>query len=341
MFTMWYNVKRIFYGRFSPLNISEIFKDIPLALAPMAGVTDAAFREVCKACGANITYTEMVSSRALVYQDSKTNVLLHRNDGESPFAVQLFGNDPMVMREAALLAIERANPDFIDINMGCPTPKIVNNGDGSALMKNPTLAAEIVREVKRGINIPVTVKFRKGWDGGSVNAVEFAKALEEAGADALTVHGRTRVAMYSGRADWDIIRDVVDAVKIPVIANGDVFEAEDAVKIQKRTGAAGIMIGRATFGNPWIFTQCRAALRGEKIPSLPPLSKRLDVAEKQIIKSASLTCEKIAVLEARRHIAWYLRGVRGSSYFKTRVTGISTLSELHRLLEEIKHTLGN
>lgn len=322
------------------MDVTDIFKNTPLVLAPMAGVTDAAFRAVCREHGADITVTEMVSSRALVYQDSKTSSLLLRNDGESPFAVQLFGNDPEVMRKAAEIAVERVSPDFLDINMGCPTPKIVNNGDGSALMKNPALAAEIVREIKRGINIPVTVKFRKGWDGGSINAVEFAKALEDAGADALTVHGRTRVAMYSGRADWDIIREVVNSINIPVIANGDVFEAEDAPKILKRTGAAGIMIGRATFGNPWIFKQCRAALEGKEIPELPALDIRLSVAEEQIRKSAENTCEKVAVLEARRHIAWYLRGVRGANYFKTRVTTVSTLEELHRLLEEIKHTLG-
>lgn len=322
------------------MNISEIFKNTPLALAPMAGVTDAAFRAVCRENGADITYTEMVSSRALVFQDSKTKTLLHRNDGESPFAVQLFGNDPEVMRKAAEIALSRTGADFIDINMGCPTPKIVSNGDGSALMRSPSLAAEIVREMKRGIDVPVTVKFRKGWDGGSVNAVEFAKRLEDAGADALTIHGRTRVAMYSGRADWDIIREVVDAVNIPVIANGDVFEAEDAVKIRKRTGAAGIMIGRASFGNPWIFAQCRAALDGREIPSLPSLSSRLELAERQIRMSAELVGEKIAVLEARRHIAWYLRGVRGANIFKTRVTSVATLEELRRLLNEIKHNLG-
>ena len=340
MFTKWYNVRRFLPGRFYPLNISEIFKNTPLALAPMAGVTDEAFRTVCRKYGADITYTEMVSSRALVYQDSKTKTLLLRGEDETPFAVQLFGNEPSVMRKAAEIAIDRTGADFIDINMGCPTPKIVNNGDGSALMKNIPLACEIVREMKRGINVPVTVKFRKGWDGGSVNAVEFAKALEDSGADALTIHGRTRVSMYSGRADWDIIRDVVNAVSVPVLANGDVFEPEDAVKIKKYTGAAGIMIGRSTFGNPWIFARCRAALEGKEIPPLPDISERLSVAEGQIISSAGKKGEKVAVLEARRHIAWYLRGIRGANRFKTKVTNVSTLEELHRLIEELKHNLG-
>ncbi len=306
----------------------------------MAGVTDMAFRSVCRSCGADCTVSEMVSSRALVYQDSKTASLLEKGENETPFGIQLFGNDPEVMGKAAEIALERTGADFIDINMGCPTPKIVGNGDGSALMKAPSLAADIVSEIKKRVSVPVSVKFRKGWDSGSVNAVEFAKALEAAGADFLTVHGRTRTAMYSGRADWDIIREVVNAVNIPVIANGDVFEAEDAVRIKKWTGAAGIMIGRATFGNPWIFSQCREALEGKEVSPLPPLAERLTVAEEQIALSAKQKSEKIAVLEARRHIAWYLRGVRGGNAYKIRVNGISTLKELHRLLEEIKHTLG-
>ncbi|MBR5543349.1 MAG: tRNA dihydrouridine synthase DusB, partial [Oscillospiraceae bacterium] len=302
------------------MNINEIFKNTPLALAPMAGVTDMAFRTVCRECGADITYSEMISSRALVFQDSKTGSLLEQGAHETPYAVQLFGNEPEVMRRAAEIALSRTGADIIDINMGCPTPKIVNNGDGSALMKNPALAAEIVREIKRGVDVPVTVKFRKGWDGGSVNAVEFAKTLEDAGADALTVHGRTRVAMYSGRADWDIIRDVVNSVDVPVIANGDVFSAEDAVKIRKWTGAAGIMIGRASFGNPWIFSECRAALDGKEPPGSLSLSEKLDVAMWQITLSAKQKGEKIALLEARRHIAWYLRGVRGANPYKIRAT---------------------
>ncbi len=321
------------------MDVLKLFSNTPIALAPMAGVTDAAFRTVCKRYGADITYTEMISSRALVYQDSKTRALLSRGEDESPFCVQLFGNDPEVMARAARIVIERTDADLIDINMGCPTPKITSNGDGSALMKKTALAEEIVSAVKSAVNVPVTAKFRKGWDSSSVNAVEFAKALESAGADALTIHGRTQKAMYSGRADRDIIRDVVHAVKIPVLANGDIFEPSDAEAMIKYTSAAGIMIGRAAFGNPWIFEQCRAALDGRDIPKLPPLSERLTVAEEQIRMSAGQKGEHIALLEARRHIAWYLRGVRGGNFYKTRVTSISTLRELEILMNEMRHAL--
>lgn len=322
------------------LDIKKLFKNkIPLALAPMAGVTDASFRSVCRSCGADLTYSEMVSSRALVHRDSKTHSLLTRDENDRPFAVQLFGCEPGVMAEAARIALEITNAEFIDINMGCPTPKIVSNGDGSALMRKPALAAEIVRAVKSAVSVPVTVKFRKGWDGGSVNAVEFAKTLEEAGADALTVHGRTRVAMYSGRADRDIIREVKKSVSVPVIANGDVFEPEDAKRIIDYTGADGVMIGRASFGNPWIFTGARASLDGAAIPPIPPLRERLETAFSQIEASAAQKGERCAVLESRRHIAWYLRGVRGGNFYKTRVTNVSSLSELRTLVDEMKRNL--
>ncbi len=313
--------------------------ETPLALAPMAGVTDMAFRELCHSLGADITYTEMISSRALVYQDKKTRVLLKRGETEAPFAIQLFGNSPEVMAKAAKIAAREEGADIIDINMGCPTPKIVNNGDGCALMKTPSLAAEIISAIKNAVDIPVTAKFRKGWDSGSVNAVEFAKTLEAAGADALCIHGRTRVAMYSGRADLDIIRDVKDAVKIPVIANGDVFFPEDAVRMLKYTGADGVMIGRGAFGNPWLFAQARAAINGEEIPPLPSISERLATAEAQILAASRQKGERPAILEARRHISWYLRGLRGAGAYRVRINQISSLSDLSFLIKEMAHVL--
>ena len=232
------------------------------ALAPMAGVTDWAFRTVCAELGAVMTTTEMVSSRALMYQDKKSIGLLRKNDG-CVCGVQIFGNDPACMAEAAAKASELSGCDFVDINMGCPMPKIAGNGDGCGLMREPELAGSIVEAVCKAVSVPVTVKMRKGWDRGSVNCVELSKIVEAAGAGAVTIHGRTRSMLYSGAADWDIIRAVKEAVQIPVIANGDVLEPEDAPRCLKRTGADLVMLGRGVFGDPWLLQRAGCAVRGE------------------------------------------------------------------------------
>ena len=310
-----------------------------LVLSPMAGVTDAAFRLLCRQHGAALCTTEMVSSRALMYQDGKTRTLLVRPEGDRPLAAQLFGSDPVCMGEATEKLIEICDPEIVDINMGCPVNKVVKSGDGSALMKNPDLAAQIIEQVVAHAHRPVTVKFRKGFDRGSVNAVEFARMCEAAGAAAVTVHGRTRAQLYSGQADWDIIRDVKRALKIPVFANGDIWEPEDCVKILRHTGCDGAAIGRGSFGNPWLFERGNAALRGEEIPPLPPLRDRIDEALGSFEFAATLKGEKIAMLEARKQFSWFLRGVKNATYYKQQISGMSTLEECRRIARLIQMEL--
>ena len=310
-----------------------------LTLAPMAGVSDFAFRTVCTELGAAMTTTEMVSAKALVYKDEKTKGLLYNPDILHPSAAQIFGHEPEIMAEAAPMALEYSGADILDINMGCPVGKIVKSGDGSALMKDPELAARIVEAVVKAVSVPVTVKFRKGFDGGCVNAVEFARLMEQAGASAVAVHGRTRAQMYSGRADWDLIRDVKKAVSIPVIANGDIFSAEEAEHILRYTGCELAMVGRGSFGDPWIFEQANALLAGLPVPERPPLSERIGLAVRQTETYAEKFGERLACLEARHQIPWYLKGVAHAGYYKQQLVKVETLEELRRIAKGISRDL--
>ena len=320
------------------MRIGNIEVKNPLFLGPMAGVTDWAFRTVCAELGAGVTVTEMVSSRALIYKDKKSAALLKKNEG-SICGAQIFGNDPQIMAQGAQLALEISNADFIDINMGCPMPKIANSGDGCGLMRTPELGGEIVAAVAKAVNVPVTVKCRLGWDKGSINVLEFTKRMEDNGAALLPVHGRTRSMLYTGVADWEMIHKVKQQCTLPVIANGDFISGEAAVKCLKWTGADGVMIGRSTFGNPWVFSEVKAALAGEEIPERPPLAKRVDVAVRQFELAYEDKGEHIACLEARKHFAWYLKGVAYANYYKEQISAIKTMEDVYRIAEGIRRDL--
>ena len=320
------------------MKIGNLEVENPLILGPMAGVTDWAFRTICAKMGANITVTEMVSSRALVYKDQKSARLLRKNEG-SLCGAQIFGNDPAIMAEAAGMALEISGCDFLDINMGCPMPKIANSGDGSGLMRTPELAEEIVRACVKAVDVPVTVKCRLGWDKGSINVLDFTKRMEQAGASMVAVHGRTRAMLYTGVADWDYIRKVKEQLSIPVIANGDIVDAQSARRCLKWTGADGLMIGRATFGDPWIFAEVAAEMAGKEIPERPCLADRIAVAVEQFQMAEQDHGEKVACLEARKHFAWYLRGVRNASFYKREITSLTTMEDIYRVAKDVVRDL--
>lgn len=304
----------------------------PFLLAPMAGVTDNPFRKLCFRHGAGFAYTEMVSAKALHYRDQKTKKLLLADPSDGPFGVQIFGSDPEIMAEIVKEAAANG-ASLVDINMGCPAPKIVKNGEGSALMKNPLLAARIIDRVANAASLPVTVKFRKGFLEGENTAAAFAKMAEQSGAAAVAVHGRTREQYYSGKADWSVIREVKEAVKIPVIGNGDIFEASDALRMMEETGCDAVMIARGAQGNPWIFDRCLALWKGEKEPTLPDFRERLLTAKDHVAMLVEEKGEHIGVSEGRKHIHWYLKGLRGAARVKTEVNHAPSFEKLEEILD--------
>ena len=304
------------------------------ALAPMAGAGDRAFRRLCADHGAAFVTTEMVSAKGLCYGDRKSRELLVLDEGEHPAAIQLFGDDPDIMAKAASLVME-FHPDVIDVNMGCPAPKIAGNSCGSALMRNPDLCRRIVEAMAKEVDVPVTAKIRKGYDKQHVNAVEVALAVEAGGAAAVTVHGRTRDQMYAPPVDLDIIREVKKAVSIPVIGNGDIVDARSAAAMFEQTDCDMVAVGRGALGAPWIFTQIEAYLTHEANIPDPPVSKRLELLFRQTKMAVEHKGEKIALLQARKHAAWYMRGLQGAAKLRTQACSIETLADLERLCFEV------
>lgn len=314
------------------MNIGNLKIEGYAALAPMAGVADRAMRELCREFGAAYTVSELISSKGISMGDRKSKTLMSVHDAERPIAVQLFGNDPKIMAEAAKRAAE-GNPDFLDINMGCPAPKVAGNGGGSALLKNPVLAGEIVKAVTKAAPLPVTVKIRSGWDENSINAVEVAKRCEEGGAAAIAVHGRTRAQMYAPPVNLDIIKAVKESVSVPVIGNGDIETPADAAKMLEYTGCDFLMVGRAAMGAPWIFSQINAYLGGETYLPEPPLSYRLSVMLRQVEMMMQYKDERTALLESRKHAAWYLKGMKGAASLRKMCGEISSMDDLKKICE--------
>lgn len=317
------------------MSMFDFFSERRLLLAPMAGVSDEAFRTLCREQGADLTYTEMVSAKGLSYANEKTRHLLHLAEGEDQVAVQLFGHEPDVMADQALWVEQEMGETlaYLDINMGCPARKIVSKGDGSALMKTPDLAAAIVRAVSAAVEHPVTVKFRRGWAEGDETCVEFARRMEDAGAAAVAVHGRYALQLYRGRADWDAIARVKAAVSIPVVGNGDVKCGADAVALDERTGCDAVMIARAAEGNPWVFAQCKAALAGEPEPAKPSVEERIAMARRH----ARLLAEREGrnIVRMRKHAMWYMTGLPGAAAARAKINACVSIEDFDRVFDEL------
>lgn len=305
-------------------------------LAPMAGVTDLPFRLICKELGCGLLYTEMINAKALCYDDKNTKKMLNILDEEHPVAVQIFGSEPEFMGKAAQILNDYPN-EILDINMGCPAPKVVKNGDGSALMRNPKLAGQVLDQVVKNSKKPVTLKIRKGWDDNSVNALEIAKIAEDCGICAITIHGRTREQYYSGQADWDIIGEVKSQISIPVIGNGDVTSVEDAIRIKDHTGCDAIMIGRGAQGNPWVFKRIDHYMKTGQLLDPPSKDEKIDIAIKHMDLAIKEHGEYVAVREMRKHIGWYLKGMKHSARFRDQINHMVTAKEVIDTLNQYRN----
>lgn len=320
------------------MNIGNVVLETPVALAPMAGISDLPYRVICRRLGCGLTVSEMVSAKGLLYKNEKTFAMLQIDPEERPTAIQLFGSVPEELAEAAKI-VEASGSDIVDFNMGCPVPKVANNGEGSALMKTPGLAGRILEAMVKAVSIPVTVKFRAGWDETSRNAVEIARIAEAAGVAAVAVHGRTRNQFYMGKADWEMIREVKQAVQIPVFGNGDIFSVEDGLRMQEETHCDGLMLARGAYGNPWLFSQLRAALEGKAVPSVS-VEERLQMIVKHAGALAAFKGERTGIREMRSHASAYIKGLPNAAEYREKFHKAETLRELCGMVSSYGRFLG-